>query len=70
VLRVAVALSYRLTGKTVFKSVWKAIPLLGGVVSGGITLFTFAPMCNQLKNRLHESVASRAKKQISAKVVR
>jgi hypothetical protein len=55
ILKIAVALSYRLTGKSVFKSVWKAIPIIGGVVSGGITLFTFMPMCNKLKDRLHKS---------------
>jgi hypothetical protein len=58
VLKVAVALAYRLTGKTVFKSVWKAIPIIGGVVSGGITLFTFRPMCDKLRSKLHDSVKS------------
>ncbi|MDR2193537.1 MAG: hypothetical protein LBP19_03595 [Treponema sp.] len=55
VMRIAVALSYRLTGKTVFKSIWKAIPVVGGVVSGGITLCTFHPMCIKLKEKLHKS---------------
>jgi hypothetical protein len=61
ILKIAVALSYRLTGKTVFKSVWKAIPIVGGVVSGGLTLFTFMPMCNKLKDRLHKSTETISK---------
>ncbi|MDR2494693.1 MAG: hypothetical protein LBD24_05655 [Spirochaetaceae bacterium] len=61
VLKVAVALSYRLTGKSVFKSIWKAIPIIGGVVSGGITLCTFLPMCNNLKARLHRSTETTTK---------
>jgi hypothetical protein len=59
ILKIAVALAYRLTGKTVFKSVWKAIPILGGVISGGITLFTFRPMCDKLREKLHDSVKTR-----------
>jgi hypothetical protein len=55
VLRIAVALSYHLTGRTVFKSIWKAIPIIGGVVSGGITLFTFMPMSNTLKDIMHKN---------------
>ena len=61
VLKIALALSYRLTGNTVFKSIWKVIPILGGVVSGGITLFTFLPMCNNLKARLHKSTETLTK---------
>ena len=61
VLKVAVTLSYRLTGKSLFKSLWKAIPIIGGVVSGGITLFTFLPMCANLKNRLRKSTETTTK---------
>ncbi|MDR2518580.1 MAG: hypothetical protein LBD13_04110 [Spirochaetaceae bacterium] len=60
-LKTALALAYRLTGKSVFKSIWKAVPVLGGVVSGGITLCTFLPMCNNLKTRLHRSVEAAKK---------
>ncbi|MDR2149292.1 MAG: hypothetical protein LBO67_00405 [Spirochaetaceae bacterium] len=55
VMRIALALSYRLTGNTVFKSFWKAVPLVGGIVSGAITLGTFHPMCLKLQERLHYS---------------
>lgn len=68
-LRVAVVLSCMLTGKTVFTSVWKVIPIIGGVVSGGITLATFLPMCNKLKNRLHKS-AETISRDISLKVIK
>lgn len=69
IIKIAVALSYRLTGKTVFKSVWKAIPIIGGVVSGGITLFTFMPMCNKLKDRLHKSTET-VSKALSLRLIR
>jgi hypothetical protein len=68
-LRIAAALSYRLTGKTVFKSIWKVIPIIGGVVSGRITLFTFLPMCNNLKARLHKSTET-VTKELSKRVLR
>lgn len=69
VMKIAVALSYRLTGKSVFKSVWKAIPIMGGVVSGGITLFTFNPMCSKLKDKLHKSTET-ISKELSLKVIK
>jgi hypothetical protein len=34
----------------------KAVPLVGGLVSGGITLMTFLPMANTLKNELRKAV--------------
>jgi hypothetical protein len=55
ILKIAVVISYLLTGKTVLKSVFKVIPILGGFVSGGITLFSFQPMCDKLKERMHDS---------------
>jgi hypothetical protein len=64
ILRIAALLAYRITGKSVFKSIWKAIPIIGGVVSGGITLFAFQPMCNRLKTRLHKSVETANSKEI------
>jgi hypothetical protein len=55
VLEIAVVIAAKITGKSIFKSIWKVIPIIGGVVSGGVTLFTFSPMCNNLKDRLHQS---------------
>jgi hypothetical protein len=34
----------------------KAVPLVGGFVSGGITLMTFLPMANTLKNELRKVI--------------
>jgi hypothetical protein len=34
----------------------KAVPLIGGFVSGGITLVTFLPMANSLKNELRKVI--------------
>lgn len=34
------------------KAAGKAIPLLGGLISGGLTYFTFKPMSNKLKKQL------------------
>lgn len=69
VLKIAVKLSYMLTGKTVFASIWKVIPIIGGIVSGGITLATFLPMCNKLKERLHTS-AETVSRDISLQVIK
>lgn len=39
--------------KDVFaKGVSKVIPIIGGVISGGVTLATYAPMCLKLKDYL------------------
>ncbi|MDR2478157.1 MAG: hypothetical protein LBD48_02455 [Treponema sp.] len=68
-LRIAVVLSCILTGKTVFASIWKVIPIIGGVVSGGITMATFLLMCNKLKDRLHKS-AETVSRDISLKIMK
>jgi hypothetical protein len=34
----------------------KAVPLVSGFVSGGITLMTFLPMTNTLKNELRKVI--------------
>ena len=39
-------------------TVKKAIPVVGGVVSGGITFFSFAPCCNRLKKALEDTKLS------------
>ena len=36
----------------------KAIPLVGGVVGGGITYATFKPCCDKLKNVLEDTYLS------------
>ena len=45
--------------KTVFAGFFKkAIPLAGGVISGGITFLTFKPCCYRLKNVLQQTALS------------
>ncbi|MDM1404698.1 hypothetical protein HX039_11345 [Myroides marinus] len=54
--QVAKWVGVKMTKETFAKSASKAIPLLGGIISGGITYFTFKPMCNRLIKKLEESV--------------
>ncbi len=53
-------------GVTLTKSIFagavkKAIPVVGGVVGGGITFATFKPCCNRLKNVLQDTMLSNPK---------
>lgn len=54
VKKVAVYLGIQLTKETFAKSVGKIVPIVEGVVSGGITLGTFRPMRATLRNYLAE----------------
>lgn len=52
VKKIAATLGQKMT-KTIFaKGVSKAVPILGGAISGGITLATFKPMSYRLKKHL------------------
>ncbi len=42
----------QITKKIVEKTISKAVPMVGGVVSGGLTYVTFRPMGNRLANVL------------------
>ena len=45
--------------KTIFAGFFKkAIPIVGGVVGGGITFFSFKPCCNRLKKELMDTMLS------------
>ncbi len=45
--------------KTIFAGFFKkAIPIVGGVVGGGITFFSFKPCCYRLKNVLQDTMLS------------
>ena len=53
-------------GVTLTKSIFagavkKVIPVVGGVVGGGITYATFKPCCNRLKNALQDTMLSNPK---------
>jgi len=52
VKKVAGYLGVQMTKQTFAKTVAKAIPLVGAVVSGGLTLATYLPMANRLKKHL------------------
>ncbi|MEV7211490.1 hypothetical protein AB0O31_00135 [Kitasatospora cineracea] len=52
VKKVAAYLGVQMTKQTFAKSVSKAVPVLGAVVSGGLTLATYLPMAKRLKNHL------------------
>ncbi|MEV1048946.1 hypothetical protein [Streptomyces sp. NPDC049916] len=52
VKKVAGYLGVEMTKQTFAKSVSKAIPVVGAVVSGGLTLATFRPMAKRLKRHL------------------
>lgn len=45
--------------KEVFAGFFKdAIPVVGGVIGGGITYMTFKPCCNKLKSTLQDTMLS------------
>lgn len=45
--------------KTIFAGFFKkAIPVVGGVIGGGITFFSFKPCCYRLKNALQDTMLS------------
>lgn len=48
VKKVGAIIGQKITKKTVEKTITKAVPVLGGVVSGGLTFVTFRPMGHRL----------------------
>lgn len=52
VKKVAQSLGMKMTKDTFAKGVSKAIPIVGGVTSGGLTYLTFRPMARKLKRHL------------------
>ena len=52
VKKIAAVLGQRMVKATFAKGVSKAVPILGGAVSGGLTLATFKPMAHRLKKHL------------------
>lgn len=55
VKKVGAAIGVKITKKTVEKTVTKAVPVVGGVVSGGLTYFTFTPMGHRLADTLYRN---------------
>jgi uncharacterized membrane protein len=55
-VHVAGIIGRQLTQKSVGGFIAKVIPLVGGIMSGGMTLFSYYPMCNRLKRKLYDIV--------------
>lgn len=54
--KVGATLGYRITRQTVQSSITKALPLIGGVISGGLTYMTFKPMGEELTKTLAKNL--------------
>jgi membrane protease subunit (stomatin/prohibitin family) len=52
VKKIAAMLGQKMVKATFAKGVSKAVPILGGVISGGLTLATFKPMSHKLQKHL------------------
>jgi hypothetical protein len=59
IVKIAVQISVQLGKRGMLKAVTKAVPLVGGIVSGGVTYFQFKPMCDNLKNKLYDAVEAK-----------
>jgi hypothetical protein len=55
VKKIAAAIGIKITKRTFAQGISKAIPLLGGVISGGLTYASMKPMGNRLRDTLFES---------------
>ena len=47
-----------MTKKMLTGAVQKSLPIVGGVVGGGITFLTFKPCCDKLKISLQDTLLS------------
>lgn len=63
VKKIAQTLGYKMTKDTFAKGVSKAVPVLGGVASGGLTYVTYRPMANRLQKYLCELNRDRDKRE-------
>ncbi|NHC38920.1 bacteriochlorophyll 4-vinyl reductase [Bacillus sp. MM2020_1] len=61
VKKVAATIGVKITKKTFAQGISKAIPLIGGVISGGLTYASMKPMGTRLRNTLYESVNNYSK---------
>ena len=52
--RIAAIVGRQLSAETAGKAVGKAVPIIGGIISGSVTYSTFAPMARRLKTSLAE----------------
>ena len=56
VKKIATMLGYKMTKESFAKGVGKIIPIIGGVISGGLTLLTFRPCAKRLQKTLQEEM--------------
>ena len=54
--QIAKWIGVKLTKETFAKGLGKAIPILGGIISGGLTLATFRPSAKRLQHKLQEGM--------------
>ena len=54
--KVAAVIGVNITKKTFAQGISKVIPIIGGVISGGLTYASMKPMGNRLRTTLYESV--------------
>ncbi|WP_315533619.1 hypothetical protein [Corynebacterium matruchotii] len=64
VKKIGVLLGQKITKKTVEKTISKAVPLLGGVVSGGLTFATFRSMGFRLTDEFFKLVTGDAEEEM------
>lgn len=64
VKKVASYLGVQMTRQTFAQTVSKAIPLVGAVVAGGLTLATYLPMAKRLKNHLSSLELTKPKHEV------
>lgn len=56
--QIAKAIGVKMTKEMFAKGVGKAVPIVGGVVSGGLTYATFRPCCHRLQKELEKNFIS------------
>jgi hypothetical protein len=56
IAHIAAVISFQLTKRSIGRVIAKAVPIVGGIVSGGMTLFSYMSMCNRLKNKLYDLI--------------
>ena len=65
VFRIAALIGLHLTKKSVGRTIFRWVPFFGSIVSGGMTYFSYVPMCNKLRKKLYVLVGSKRKKYIT-----
>jgi len=67
IAHIASLIGNKLTKKGIGIIIAKMVPFISGIVSGGVTLFSFFPMCNRLRGKLYDLIESKGKKKSNTK---